>query len=431
MLHDGNVEYIKDFSDAVKKAVLAFANSEGGTIYIGIDSQGVVTGLHQAAESLPRMLNSVRNSIRPDVTPVTEAFVERLQDKEIIVFQIRSGPWQPYYLAAKGMSPDGVYIRRNAHLACASLAEIAMLLSREDDIAYEARRSFRQDLTFKKLQSCCDSQNIVMDGPFFKQFGILGDDNLYTNLALLLSDQCERTIQVAAYKGNDTAACLSCSDHGSSILQQLDEAMQAINHCLDTQDGSYHEGNSPQMYPPAALREALLNAVLHRDYTLPANIFVHIFWNRVEIINPGGIVPGLEIQDVLLGLSSCRNPRLGRILQKLSLFGAFAAGVAVILSAYDECAAKPVFSTSPHAFKVMLPNQRRYPKVQPIMEKSDDERIQKVMQLFKKQHSIVRKDVEAATGMSQAAAVVLLRNLVLQGQIQKKGHGKLVTYVLS
>jgi hypothetical protein len=53
------------------------------------------------------------------------------------------------------------------------------------------------------------------------------------------------------------------------------------------------------------------------------------------------------------------------------------------------------------------------------------------MQLFKKQHSIVRKDVEAATGMSQAAAVVLLRNLVLQGQIQKKGHGKLVTYVLS
>jgi ATP-dependent DNA helicase RecG len=182
-------------------------------------------------------------------------------------------------------------------------------------------------------------------------------------------------------------------------------------------------------YPPEAIREALLNAIIHRDYAFSGSILISIFDDRLEIVTIGGLVKGITLRDVMLGISILRNQHLANICYRLKLIEAYGTGMPKIMGCYDDYAVKPQIEATDNAFKITLPNTNSKTAERiPGTAATFSEREMQVQRLFSKQGFIMRRDVEAAAGVSQSTAVVLLREMVEKGLIKKIGSGKLVRY---
>lgn len=123
---------------------------------------------------------------------------------------------------------------------------------------------------------------------------------MFTNTALIISDQCPFTIKCATFDGDVKAPISERIELSGSMIRQLNDAMTFLNGHNRRDDG--------RQCPPDALREALVNAVLHRDYAFPGPTLVNIFPSRVEIVSLGGLMDGIEINDLLNGISQPRNP---------------------------------------------------------------------------------------------------------------------------
>lgn len=111
-----NIEFKKEFTTELKKEVVAFANTNEGTIYIGIDDFGNIIGIKNADEVLNQVVLSIRNSIKPDITMYCNSKIERIENKDIIIIQVQRGALRPYYITEKGLKPSGVYVRQGVHL---------------------------------------------------------------------------------------------------------------------------------------------------------------------------------------------------------------------------------------------------------------------------------------------------------------------------
>jgi ATP-dependent DNA helicase RecG len=136
----------------------------------------------------------------------------------------------------------------------------------------------------------------------------------------------------------------------------------------------------------------------------------------------------------MLGVSVLRNRHLADVFYRLKLIEAYGTGIPKIMSSYDNYLVKPKIEATSHAFKITLPNRNNEPTgsvPDQAVSIAANEREKQVLQLFREKKSIARKDVEMATGISQATAVLLLRDMVNKGLIQKIGSGKLVRYSLN
>ena len=191
-------------------------------------------------------------------------------------------------------------------------------------------------------------------------------------------------------------------------------------------------------YPPEAIREALLNAIVHRDYSFSSATLISIFEDRIEFVTIGGLVKGITLDDVKLGVSVLRNQYLANIFYRLRLIEAYGTGILKINECYEDYAMKPIIETTGNAFKITLPNINFYTEEQkvPNISKSGGstgvikkkERIQTVLELCRSKGSIVRRDVEIVLGVSQSTAILLLRELTDDGVLIKKGKTKNLRY---
>ena len=192
-------------------------------------------------------------------------------------------------------------------------------------------------------------------------------------------------------------------------------------------------------YPEEALREALLNCCVHRDYAFSASTLVSIFEDRMEFVSVGGLVDGIALEDVLLGLSVCRNPKLAAIFYRLDLIEAYGPGLRKIMHAYDKAERKPQFQVTGNAFKIILPNTSAPVMAgETVCEKDAgastlysamDKPEAAVMSMLEAQGTIVRSEVEQQLGISQASAIRLLKYMSDNGMIKRVGRGKSTRYI--
>jgi ATP-dependent DNA helicase RecG len=110
-------------------------------------------------------------------------------------------------------------------------------------------------------------------------------------------------------------------------------------------------------YPEVAVREALLNLLVHRDYAYRASALISIYTDRMEFVSIGGLMPGITLDDVMIGLSVCRNQNLANVFYRLQLIEAYGTGFSKILHAYEDQTRKPLFESTQNAFKITLPNR--------------------------------------------------------------------------
>lgn len=219
------LEFKREINDSLIKEIIAFCNSFGGTIIIGYNDDGTICGLANARRDLDKISNKLHDSIEPDVSFLVTPRIEREEDKDIIVIEVLQGTSKPYYIKSKGMTPEGVYVRVGATSQPSTRETIRDMLIDSSGITFEKNLSSNQDLTFLYTERVFKEKEIAFGNREKKMLGIINDNAKYTNLGLLLSDQCPYTIKMAVYTDNTKKEFVDKKETNvGSVLQQLEEA---------------------------------------------------------------------------------------------------------------------------------------------------------------------------------------------------------------
>ena len=434
LTESGTVELKRKYVDDIKKTVIAFANGDGGTVYIGVEDDGAVTGVEDPDGTMLQAANALRDAIRPDVTLFVACNAEELEGKTIVTLRVQRGTARPYYLAGKGIRPEGVFVRFGASTVPATEAAILDMIRETSGDCYEASRSLNQQLTFQKAGEYFQKQGLAFGEQQKRTLGLIGSDGTYTNLGLLLSEQCIHTLKLAVFQGGRKTVFRDRAELTGSLLNQLDEAFAYIDRFNNTHaDYRGLERVDVRDYPVQAIREALLNAIIHRDYSFRAPTLISIFDDRIEFVSVGGLVRGLTKADILLGVSAPRNEQLANVLYRLRLIEAYGTGMPKIQECYREQPVQPVIEIADHAFKVTLPNLNYGREAQTAETRRTSgltEREATVLALLEERGSITRREVEKALDVSQATAILALREMTRKGLLRKTGGGRTQAYCL-
>ena len=423
------VELKAEIVGDICKEVIAFANTKGGSLYIGVSNDGSVVGVENADQVTLQLNNMIRDSIKPDVTMFVHYNTQHVGDKDIIAVTIQKGTDRPYYLGSKGLKPSGVYIRNGTSSDPASDTAIRKMIKETDGDSFESMRALEQNLSFEAAKRQFEKQSIPFDSAKMQTLGMITSDGIYSNVALLLSDQCASTVKAATFAGDDKGTFQDRREFGGSLFQQMEELYSYLdmrNQTKATFDGLYRI--DARDYPEEALREALLNSLVHRDYSFSASTLVSVYNNRIEFVSVGGLPAGIELDDLMLGLSVCRNPKLAAIFYCLQLIEAYGIGMPKIMKAYAGAEVKPKIEVSSNAFKITLPNRNRTSNKAEMSvgaPKSDENLI---LDFICSNGSIVRRDVDQLLDVSQATANRILKRMVAEGLIYQDGNGRKTKY---
>ena len=424
------IEFKRDFVKDLNKEVVAFANSKGGEIYVGVNDDGAILGLSDIEETELQCVNHISNTIKPDITVFVR--YERLvfEGKDVLKITVNKGSMAPYYIAAKGIRPEGVYIRLGTASVPASETVIRTLIKETSGDTFEDTRSLNQNLTFTEAEQEFLNAGLPFGEAQKRSLGLIGRDNCYTNLALLLSDQCEHNIKFALFSGREKEVFKDRHEFSGSLFRQLKAVVKTIdeNNSLSSPEITGIKRKDVRDYPEAAIREAVLNAIIHRDYGLGGYTLVSMFDDRLEIVSLGGLVRGVEMADIMLGVSYLRNKRLAEIFYRLHFIEAYGTGITKIKRLYEGCAEQPVFESTSNAFKVTLYKMRLSHAYEAAnVKKSEREDI--VLKFIAENGEAERKDVENLLGVAPATATRLLAEMVASGKIERVGIARNLKYI--
>lgn len=347
------IEYKSQMIEDLYREVIAFANSNGGVIYIGIDDQGNLTGIDNVDETYTRITNGIRDAIAPDVTMFVRYI---LQDNKVIQIEVGEGSYKPYYLKSKGMKPNGVYVRHGASSVQASPDQIRKMIKESDGDNFEASRCMEQELTFHAAETAFKQYGVEFSVEKYRALGITKND-VFTNLALLLSDQCHHTIKVAVFKDEFCTEFRDSKEFGGSVFKQFEDVVNYLALCnktVSTIKGLVR--TDKQDYPNEVIREALLNALVHRDYSFSGSIIINVNDSKMEFISLGGLLPGLSTEDIRIGISQPRNKKLAEVFHRLRLIESYGTGIRRIFKLYENCPVQPSIEATTNAFRIVLPN---------------------------------------------------------------------------
>lgn len=347
-----------------------------------------------------------------------------------------------------------------------------------DRRGYEELRSLEQELSFGYAKSIFSQREVTFEEAQMHTLGLTEPNGLYTNLALLLSDQCPHLIKAARLHGNPgDFSFQDRAEFSGSVFKQLEGVFDFVdrhNSLQSTFGGLYR--NDSRDYPTEAVREVLINAVIHRDYASSAPLLVKVYDTEIEVVSYGGLVPGLELDDIFTGISSPRNRRLAEVFHRLGIIEAYGTGIQRVFGAYRVDDLSPSFVCTPHVFKVSLPN-RNAPEVAPACSAAiarnqkrgqgpdgylqsrtdagapsalnrqrhdasrrriedyhltfDPADIAKTLEYTQVHGAITRSQVEKLLGVRQTTAGKILRQLVDAGSLVQEGRGPQTRYRLA
>lgn len=261
---------------------------------------------------------------------------------------------------------------------------------------------------------------------------------MYTNLAEILSDQCKHTVKIAVFQDADNLMFKDAKEFGGSIFKQLNDSYEYLTLCnrtMATFRGLERVEHSD--YPESALREAMLNALIHRDYSYSGSIIINVNDNAMEFISLGGLLPGITTEDIKNGISQPRNAKLAAIFHRLRLIESYGTGIRKIYSLYKDEAVQPQILVTDNTFKLVLPNMNLNHVVNEIaeleVEKSSTKitpQMQMVIDYLRDYDEIADNDLQELLNIKKTRAYVLTRQMAKMGLINISGRGKSRKYQL-
>ena len=430
------IEYKSQMIDDIYKEVIAFANTDGGVIYIGIDDKGNLTGIDNVDETYTRLTNGIRDAIAPDVTMFVRYV---LQDNKVIQIEVGEGSYKPYYLKSKGMKPNGIYVRQGASSVQASPAQIRKMIKDSDGDVFEKMRAPQQELSFEEAERTFMRYKVDFSEEKYIVLGLRNiHDDQYTNLAMLLSDQCQHTTKIAVFGDEENITFKDAKEFGGSIFKQLDDSYTYLTLCNRTA-ATFKGLERVELsdYPEDALREALLNALVHRDYSYSGSIIINVNDSCIEFISIGGLLPGLSANDIRNGISQPRNRKLAEIFHRLRLIESYGTGIRKIYALYKDCAVQPRIEVTTNTFKLVLPNMNASGSVAESASETVEKapvvitpQMKTVMDYLAEYGEMTDEDMRELLNIKKTRAYLLARQMNETGLIEIIGRGAAKKYKL-
>ena len=422
-----NVEFKSQFTEEIYKEVIAFANTDGGTLYIGIDNDGNAVGLKNVDREYTRITNGIRDAILPDVTMFVHFTV---QENKIVRITVAEGTNKPYYLKGKGLKSSGVFVRQGTSSVAASAEQIRKMIKENDGDAFEENRSLSQELTFEAAKRAFMLYGVEFGPEKYRALGITQKKaDIYTNLAGLLSDQCTHTIKIAVFCDEARTVFRDSKEFGGSVFKQFEDTVSYLALCNKT--ASVIKGmlrTDKQDYPEEAVREALLNAIVHRDYSFSGSIIINVTDKEMEFISLGGLLPGLSPDDIRSGISQPRNKNLAEIFHRLRLIESYGTGIRRIFHLYAGCPAQPRIEVTSNTFKMILPNRNVLPaeteKAAPVITLQ----MQKILDYIEAKGEITDGEIGVLLGLKKTRVFNLVKQMKEAGLLQMTGRGESKKY---
>ena len=253
-------------------------------------------------------------------------------------------------------------------------------------------------------------------------------DELYSNLALIISDQCAHTTKVAVFADEENTKFRDSKEFGGSIFEQLENTyayLALCNKTVATFKGL--ERIEKVDYPEEALREALLNALVHRDYSFSGSIIINVNDKEMEFISIGGLLPGLSPDDIRSGISQPRNKNLADIFHRLHLIESYGTGIRKIYNLYANCSEQPRIEVTSNTFKIIIPNMNRATAKESGTIATTQ--MKKILDYVKENGQITDIEIQELLGLKKTRAFTLAKQMRDEGLIKAVGRGTEKRYV--
>ena len=333
------IENKEQLNEDFEQEVIAFLNyKEGGIIYVGINKNGQVVGVENTDLTQLQIKDRIKNNIQPSTLGLFDVTVETIENKEVIKVIISSGTEKPYYLRKKGRTPEGCYIRIGSSKERMTERMIEEMFSRRIKNSLKEIESPRQDLTFRQLKIHYEGNGMILNDNFARNLNLLTDEGKYNYNAYLLADENNISIKLVKYLGTNKMELIENQEYGYCCLitatQRILDRLTAENTVYAKIE--YNGRKEVEMIDSKALKEAVINAMVHSDYTLTTTPIIELYSDRIEITSGGGLPQGLSQEEFLEGVTAPRNKELIRVFKDVDLIENIGSGVLRILDAYDK-----------------------------------------------------------------------------------------------
>ena len=366
MVETNRIEFKSQLADDldIEKEVISFLNyREGDIIYIGIDKDGHPIGVDDIDIIVRKIKDRIRTNISPSPMGLFDVLVENIDGVDVIKIFLASGTEKPYYKTRYGMSTRGCYIRVGTASEPMPTAMIENLFAHRVRNSLRNIPSPRQKLTFRQLHIYYDSKGLVLNNAFEQTLDLLTDDGRYNYVAFLLADENNVSIKVAKYSGTERFDLISNNEYGyCSLLKATDLVLDKLNteNYIFTRKTEKFRVDTP-MWDKLAVREAVINAIVHNDYTNEVAPKFEIFSDRLEVTSYGTIPVGLSKDEFFSGVSIPRNKELMRVFRDVEMVEALGSGMPVILRKYG----REAYEFSEHFIHLVMPANENEPKNEP------------------------------------------------------------------
>lgn len=377
---DKNIEFkreIPDDHEKFLKDIIAFSNGTGGKIILGIgDDPCVVYGIGD--KSPFKLSDAISNMISDACTPQIEPdiSIRTIDDKTVLVIDVVPGKFRPYYIASKGKNTT-TYVRINGTSRPADARKLQELELEGQNISYDSLQEIGKTYDEKKaLELCKRMKQIAADSykteeekstlkditvEKLEDFGILcrvGRKLCPTHAFDLMTDNKNKyaKIQCALFKGTTRDVFIDQKEFYGPIYEQVEDAYQfVLRHInMGTEIGGIYRNDLYEL-PVSAIREMVANAVVHRSYLDRSCIQVCVFDDRIEVLSPGMLYGGLDLETAKLGKSTCRNEVIAEAFHYMHIVEAWGTGIPRIINRCKEYGLPdPIFEEFGNSFKVTM-----------------------------------------------------------------------------
>ncbi|MGE3919536.1 MAG: RNA-binding domain-containing protein [Gammaproteobacteria bacterium] len=426
-------------NDQIVKTIIAFCNQLGGKLILGIEDNGYIKGLNEKeiVELSESIEKTIFDSCEPHIIP--RIYAQVFGSKSVLVIEVSEGMNKPYHLRREDLE-HGTYIRLGKHTLQASSDIIQELQWQSRGINFESQPIYKatiDDLDQKQLNLFLEHRKnhakANIGNEVLQSYNLITQEHsrIYpTVCGILLFGRnpqkylSEGMIICSHFQGTSGRETIATIDCEGTLFDQFKQAFAFIKERL------YHQftikslkRNQKLEIPEIAIREALLNAIVHRNYHITAPSKIAIYDNRVEIFSPGQFPGPININNLLSGITYLRNPSICKILREAEYIEKLGTGFITIFTTYEkEGLKKPQIIEGENFIKYILPRGAIK------REATEENDYEKILTLFYKTDEITTQDIMEKLAVSRQTAVRRINAMIEENLIKRIGQKKATRY---
>jgi ATP-dependent DNA helicase RecG len=422
------------------RTIIGFCNSHGGKLVIGVTDDRNIIGLSEKTieDAMEMIDKAIFDACSPHIIP--RLYVQRFGEKAVLIVEVSEGMNKPYYRRSEGIE-SGVYIRLGRHTVRATSEIIQELKWQSSGIDFERLPVFQatlEDLDEASIQNFLKNRknhgSAGIDDRILVSYNIVSYDQSRkypSTLGILLFGRnpqlyfSEAMIICSHFSGNQGREALATIDCEGNLFNQFQQAFDFIKQRIYRSFTIKHLKRSETLeIPEVAVREVLLNIIVHRNYHIKAPAKIAIYDDRIEFFSPGQFPGPISIENLRVGITYLRNPAICKILREAKYVEKLGSGFITLFESYEKKGLKmPQVIEGDNYVKCILPRV----KEKTILHKEDSDLI-KIKELFNISHEITVRDVIQKLSISKPTAVRRLNDMIKKGLIERVGHTKNICY---